>query len=319
MGFVYSETVTESPLNRMTTHHAHTQRLLTKIDCARVAMLIVEDNDASRRLVMELLRAAGFENLNFARDAEEAMEQMQAHDPDLLLLDWNLPGLNGIDLVRLIRASADRPDARFSNPHVPIIMLTARQKARDVSTARNAGVNAFVVKPFSTSALLKAIAGALMYRPPIIETPDFTGPDRRSRRAEAYPGLLRRDDDFTNGHGSGLFRKAISVELTALRSVMKSSGGIDSEAVQESVIKLLEAERQAQEFRLKLIEQATRSLNAYVSVFGDEADPEVLDVHIEALIQLNEVPAGQHAQAVSIVRHLNTLVTKRKDNRKSIA
>ena len=303
----------------MTTHHAHTQQLLSKIDCARVALLVVEDNDASRRLVMELLRAAGFENLNFARDAEEAIDLMQSHDPDLLLLDWNLPGLNGIDLVRHIRAAADRPDARFSNPQVPIIMLTARQKARDVSAARNAGVNGFIVKPFSTSALLKAIAGVLINKRAFINTESFSGPDRRRKRADTYPGLLRREDDFTDGHGRGLFRKAVSVELTALRAVMKSGGGIDSEAVQESVAKLLEAERQAQAFRLKLIEQATRSLNSYVSVFGDEADPEVLDVHIEALIQLNEVPSGQHAQAVSIVRHLNTLVAKRKDNRRSIA
>ncbi|MGZ3298382.1 MAG: response regulator, partial [Asticcacaulis sp.] len=141
----------------MTTGHSQSLRLLRRIDGSRVNILIVEDNDASRRLVVELLRSAGFSNLTLSRGAEDAIDQMRRHEPDLIILDWNLPGMSGIELARTIRRAAASPDSRFSNPAVPMIMLTGRHSARDVTTARNAWIDEFVVKPFSTLSILKAI------------------------------------------------------------------------------------------------------------------------------------------------------------------
>lgn len=302
----------------MTTHHAQTLRLLNKIDCTRIAVLVVEDNDASRRLVIELMRATGFENVNFARDAEEAVEQMQGHNPDILLLDWNLPGMSGLDLVRQIRAAAHKDDPRFSNPEVPIVMLTARQRARDVTAARNAGVNAFVVKPFSTTSLLKAVCGSLTRKRRFVAEPAYTGPDRRRRRAETYPGLLQRAEDMIAITAPQL-RKASSIELDSLRDSLKSGGRLAAREVERKVRNVVDAERQAQEIRLSLMERAAQSLNAYIGLFGREADAEVVDVHLDALIRLNEVPYGQEALANGIVRHLDTLVAKRTEGRKSLA
>lgn len=302
----------------MTSHHAHTMRLLSKIDCARVAVLVVEDNDASRRLVIELLRATGFENVDFARDAEDAMVQMQGHDPDILLLDWNLPGMSGLDLVRRIRGAANKPDPRFGNPEVPIVMLTARQRARDVTAARNAGVNAFVVKPFSTASLLRAICGSLTQKRKFVTEPAYAGPDRRRRRAETYPGLLQRAEDKAM-IAQPLPTKPSSIVLDGLRDSLKSGGRLAAREVERKVRDMVDAERQAQEIRLGLMERAAQSLNAYIGLFGREADAEVVDVHLDALIRLNEVPYGQEALANGIVRHLDTLVAKRTEGRKSLA
>lgn len=302
----------------MTSHHAHTMRLLSKIDCARVAVLVVEDNDASRRLVIELLRATGFENVDFARDAEDAMVQMQGHDPDILLLDWNLPGMSGLDLVRRIRGAANKPDPRFGNPEVPIVMLTARQRARDVTAARNAGVNAFVVKPFSTASLLRAICGSLTQKRKFVAEPAYAGPDRRRRRAETYPGLLQRAEDKAM-IAQPLPTKPSSIVLDGLRDSLKSGGRLAAREVERKVRDMVDAERQAQEIRLGLMERAAQSLNAYIGLFGREADAEVVDVHLDALIRLNEVPYGQEALANGIVRHLDTLVAKRTEGRKSLA
>ncbi|MBW8735239.1 MAG: response regulator [Asticcacaulis sp.] len=302
----------------MTTHHAHMMRLLGKIDCARVAVLVVEDNDASRRLVIELLRATGFENVNFARDAEDAIAQMQGHNPDILLLDWNLPGISGLDLVRHIRAAAHKDDPRFSNPDIPIVMLTARQRARDVTAARNAGVNAFVVKPFSTTALLRAVCGSLTRKRRFVASQAYTGPDRRRRRAETYPGLLQRAEDQIILAPPQL-TKASSIALDGLRDSLKSGGRVAARDVERKVRDMVAAERKTQELRLDLMERAAQSLNAYIGLFGREADAEVVDVHLDALIRLNEVPYGQEALANGIVRHLDTLVAKRTEGRKSLA
>lgn len=304
--------------HRMTSHHAQTMRLLSKIDCARIAVLVIEDNDASRRLVIELLRASGFENVNFARDAEEAVTQMQGQNPDILLLDWNLPGMSGLDLVRQIRAASQKADARFTNPEVPIVMLTARQRARDVTAARNAGVNAFVVKPFSTASLLKAVCGSLTRKRRFVAEPAYAGPDRRRRRAETYPGLLQRAEDVA-GVAKPQPQKASSVALDSLRESLKTGGRLAAREVERKVRDMVESERKSQEIRLGLMERAAQSLNAYIGLFGREADAEIVDVHLDALIRLNEVPHGQEALANGIVRHLDTLVAKRTEGRKSLA
>ncbi len=306
----------------MKTSHSQTQRLLRKIDCARTAVLVVEDHDASRRLILELLRGAGFENLTFARDADEAIAQMQGHDPDVLLLDWGLPGKTGIELVREIRAAAHAPDPRFANPQVPIVMITARQRARDVTAARNAGINEFVIKPFSTSSLLKALASALTHKRQFIASLDYTGPDRRRRKAESYPGLLRRNEDVeqtAEAHSRNMFRESLTVELNAVRAMMNARGGLDRPTMTHMVEKLLAAERRAHNFRLSLIEQATRSLNTYIAMAGDHAEPKILDAHLDALIQLNTVPFDQESQAAAIVQRLEGLVARRRQNRKSLA
>lgn len=302
----------------MTSHHAHTMRLLSKIDCARLAVLVVEDNDASRRLVIELLRATGFENINFARDAEEAIAEMQGQDPDILLLDWNLPGMSGLDLVRHIRAAATKNDPRFTNPELPIVMLTARQRARDVTAARNAGVNAFVVKPFSTASLLKAVCGSLTRKRRFVAEPAYVGPDRRRRRAETYPGLLQRAEDRAAVEAQAPLKPS-SIALDGLRESLKAGGRLAARDVERKVRDMVESERKAQEIRLSLMERAAQSLNAYIGLFGREADAEVVDVHLDALIRLNEVPQGQEILANGIVRHLDTLVAKRTEGRKSLA
>lgn len=306
----------------MKTSHSQTQRQLRKVDCAQVAILVVEDNDSSRRLIVELLRGAGFDNLAVARDAEEAIEQMMGHNPDLLLLDWGLPGKSGLDLVREIRAAAHAPDPRFANPELPIVMITARQKARDVTAARNAGINEFVIKPFSTTSLLKAIASALTRKRRFITSLTYTGPDRRRRGADSYPGLLKRNDDVEAAaldHSREMFRETLTVELNALRSLMSARGGVDRGTMTHMVSRLLEAERNAHTFRLRLIEQATQSLNTYVCLAGEDADPAVLNSHLDALIQLNNVPYDQPDRALKIVGKLDGLVAKHRINRKSPA
>ena len=292
----------------MNMQHSQTQRLLRKVDSASVSILIVEDNDASRRLVIELLRAAGFSHLSFARDAEEAIAHLQAQAPDILLLDWGLPGMSGLELVTLIRQSALTPDPRFPNPALPVVMLTARQREHDVKAARNAGINEFVVKPFSTAGLLRAISSALTKKRRFVATEAFVGPDRRRRKAQLFPGLLRRADDAE-------LQSPLDRELGVLRGFMRN-GRVNLPEINEVALRLMQTQTEAHEFRLSLVEQATQSLNDYVRLFGSHAEPEVLNVHLDALIRLNETPYADPDEALNIVRHLNVLVAKRKTSRK---
>ncbi len=307
----------------MAPSHSHSLRLLHKIEGSKVHILIVEDNDSSRRLIVELLRAAGFSNLTVSRSAEDAIEDMQGQSPDLIILDWGLPGLSGIELARAIREAAVTPDSRFANPAVPMIMLTARQSARDVTTARNAGIDEFVIKPFSAVSILKAICSCMMRRRPFIVSAGYVGPcRRRSKKKDSYTGLLRRASDIeavAEENARRMYKESLSVELNGLRAYMQARGGMTPKMLEHMVARVGQAEEAAHRFRLKLIEQATHSLHEYMGLFGDDADPEVLDVHLDALIQLNEAPAGDNIRANTMVRNLRTLVAKRKSQRKLTA
>ena len=303
--------------------HSQTQRLLRKVNCTAVSLLIVEDNDASRRLVVELLRAAGFGSLSFARNAEEALEHLQNQAPDLMLLDWNLPGMSGLELVTLIRGAALKPDGRIPDPALPIVMLTARQRANDVALARDAGINEFVVKPFSTTSLLRAISSALTQKRPSVA--EAVVSERRRRKAQLFPGLLRRPE--SNGPENNSKNNPIDTGLNTLRGLISHAGHktahkapkkTDVEAVNQTVLSLMQGHAEAHTFRLRLVELAAQSLNDYMRLFGDHADAEVVDVHLDALIRLNEVPYADPDDAQDIVRHLKVLVTKRKTTRKAI-
>ncbi len=294
-------------------------RSLRKINCAAVSLLIVEDNEGSCRLMVELLRGAGFVNISTARNAEDAIEAVGAIHPDLLLVDWNLPGMSGIDLVTAIRAAVVTPDARFPNPQLPIVMITGRQRASDVAAARNAGINEFVVKPFSTASILRALARALVRKPRFVAASAYAGPDRRKRKASLFPGLLKRGDDVEAAAAdrlSAMFREHLSVEMTGLRAFVAARGGLTRTALDHIVTRLLDAEKKALDFRLDLIAQATQSLNDYVRHFGQAAEADVLDVHLEALIRLNDVPASHRDEALSIVNHLHRLVARRRNGLK---
>ena len=116
-------------------------------------VLVVEDEPAIQELIAYNLKQAGHQPLR-ADNAEQAMRLVQDALPDLVLLDWMLPGLSGIELARRLRA-----DKRTKA--VPIIMLTARADEQDKLTGLDTGADDYIVKPFSVPELLARIRALL--------------------------------------------------------------------------------------------------------------------------------------------------------------
>jgi len=113
-------------------------------------LLVVDDFSTMRKIIRNLLRDNGFTNINEADDGLTAWPMITAGDYDLLITDWNMPGMSGYDLLKKVRASTD--------PHIntmPVLMVTAETKREQIVAAAQAGVNGYIVKPF-TSATLKA-------------------------------------------------------------------------------------------------------------------------------------------------------------------
>ncbi|SFF96727.1 two-component system, chemotaxis family, response regulator CheY [Neptunomonas qingdaonensis] len=112
-----------------------------------IKILVVDDFSTMRRIIKNLLRDLGFTNVVEADDGKTAMPILQQGEVQFLVTDWNMPGMTGIDLVRAVRA-----DPKMAG--MPILMVTAEAKREQIIAAAQAGVNGYVIKPF-TAAVLK--------------------------------------------------------------------------------------------------------------------------------------------------------------------
>jgi len=109
-------------------------------------ILVVDDFATMRRIVKNLLRDLGFKNTTEADDGATALPLLKNGDFDFLVTDWNMPNMKGIDLLKAIRA-----DENLKN--LPVLMVTAEAKREQIIEAANAGVNGYVVKPFTAETL----------------------------------------------------------------------------------------------------------------------------------------------------------------------
>lgn len=108
--------------------------------------LIVDDFSTMRRIVRNLLQDLGYTNITEADDGKTALPMLQAGDFEFLITDWNMPGMPGIELLKAVRA-----DARLAK--LPVLMLTAEAKREQIIEAAQAGVNGYVIKPFTAATL----------------------------------------------------------------------------------------------------------------------------------------------------------------------
>ena len=118
--------------------------------------LVVDDFSTMRRIIKNLLHDLGYPNVSEADDGKTALPMLQAGGFDFLITDWNMPGMPGLDLIKAVRA-----DAKLAK--MPVLMLTAEAKREQIIEAAQAGVNGYVIKPFTAETLkekLDKILGA---------------------------------------------------------------------------------------------------------------------------------------------------------------
>ncbi len=132
-------------------------------------VLIVEDEPALVELLSYNLEKAGFQ-INVARDGDEALLAVQERKPDIVLLDWMLPYVSGIEICRRIRRNPDTRD-------LPIILLTARGEEDDRIRGLEAGADDYVVKPFSPSELVARVRAVLRRTRPAFDKDSLTYAD----------------------------------------------------------------------------------------------------------------------------------------------
>lgn len=160
-----------------------------RIDFTKLSFLIIDDNPFMRKVFKALLHGFGAREVLEAADGAAGLEVFMTYSPDVVLLDWEMPILDGLEVTRLMR----QPTTSI-NPFVPIIMVSGHAERRRVMTARDAGVNDFLVKPFSSKGLYDRLLTVIAFPRQFIRTKTYFGPDRRRGAINNYSGQDRRKD-----------------------------------------------------------------------------------------------------------------------------
>jgi CheY-like chemotaxis protein len=144
-----------------------------------IQVLIVEDNQYMRKVVRNLLTNLGVKNVHEAADGIAGLEAIRMYAPDIVLLDWEMPLLNGPELVRIVRSPGV-----FPMPDIPIIMLSGHGQRWRIVEAARLGVNEFLKKPVSGKALLDRMVTILAKPRPMIRLGEYYGPEPRKLFAD---------------------------------------------------------------------------------------------------------------------------------------
>ncbi|HRO33308.1 MAG TPA: response regulator [Brevundimonas sp.] len=170
--------------------------------------LVVDDSPFSLELTTQALMGFGMPVRYVCHSAPEAMEILKDHTVDLLFVDVEMPGMDGLELVSWLRRSGLDPNA-----FAPVIMTGGHVRKDKLNRVRDCGANFLLTKPFSATTLLERIVWTARDTRPFLEVGDYFGPDRRFRSGSGPGGVERRAD---------LIRKA---ELEAARAAEKAAAG----------------------------------------------------------------------------------------------
>jgi CheY-like chemotaxis protein len=148
----------------------------------QLRVLVVEDNAFMRKMVRSLLTNIGVKKVYEAADGIAGLEQIRAVAPDVVVLDWEMPLLNGAELVRIVRSPGV-----FPTPDIPIIMLTAYGDRNRIVEAITLGVNEFLCKPVSAMMLTDRLISIFAKPRANVRLGDYYGPEPRKLVLDAEP------------------------------------------------------------------------------------------------------------------------------------
>ena len=121
------------------------------IDPAKLKFLVVDDFSTMRRIVRNLLKELGYVNADEAEDGAAALQKLNGGAFDFVVTDWNMPNMDGLQLLQAIRADP-------ALKHLPVLMITAEAKRENIIAAAQAGASGYIVKPFTAATLGEKLA-----------------------------------------------------------------------------------------------------------------------------------------------------------------
>lgn len=281
-------------------------------EAAILKVLIVDDQPFQRRLIAETLRSALRVRIETAESADQALATLTYFEPDVLITDWDMAEGDGLSLVRRLRGG----EAGNHLKTLPVIMAAERNKAKEVELARNSGIDEFVLKPFNTSALLARMRSVRGNKRDFIESVAYSGPCRRRRkRAEAIDGPRRRlfDADEANADTPDVQIKKGLARMYAERIQLLVAKADSAKGMRDVSLACAQLNHLASDMGDTMLMSSCSSLFSYAKGIGAEGslNLDVVKAHLDAIVQLAELPNSQYDVRAAVARELGVLVTKK--------
>lgn len=281
-------------------------------DFANKRILLVDDHTHIRAIFTSILNGLGMFRLSTADRSDRALSTLEAEPIDLVITDFNMPGLSGIGLAQRIRQEVRSKNPRF-NPSIPIIMITSFGTKKCLMAARDAGVDEFLAKPFTTLAVAERIDSAINMQRSFIVSDNYIGPCRRRKVDPVLSGLKRREAD----------RIAILNEFAVERNLIKDDAQILIDLAGDDLIEETSTEdiawigettaAHAQKIRDDLLERAAISLLKYAALASAQGklEADIVEMHGYAVRQLLDLAGRDLNLSNQVVDSLERAVTKR--------
>jgi two-component system chemotaxis response regulator CheY len=160
---------------------------MAAVDFSHLRILVIDDSRDMQLIIKSILTDLSFKDIRVVSDAALGFQELQSFPADLIIVDWYMEPLDGLDFVRLVRNAKDS-----QNPYVPIIMLTGFTEHQRVAEARDAGVNEYLAKPVSVQSVAKRISSVINHPRPFIRAKKYFGPCRRRKDYGVPRGMTER-------------------------------------------------------------------------------------------------------------------------------
>ena len=285
----------------------------TKVqDFANKRILLVDDHTHIRTIFTSILNGLGMFRLSTSDRSDRALLTLEAEPIDLVITDFNMPGLSGIGLAQRIRQEIRSKNPRF-NPSMPIIMVTSFGTKKCLMAARDAGVDEFLAKPFTTMGVAERIDAAVNMQRPFIVSDTYIGPCRRRKVDPIMSGLKRREAD----------RMAIMNEFEVEHNLIQGDAQFLTDLAGNDVIEETSTEditstgevtaARAQKNRNALLERAAMSLLKYADLATAQGklEADIVEMHGYAVKQLLDLAGKDLNLSNQVVDSLERAVTKR--------
>lgn len=157
-----------------------------KLRLSKVSVLVVDDDRAISNLLRDVLKSLGFGTVIVAHDAEEGLRIIDESAIDLVLADWEMEPMSGVEMTQRIRALDS------SKRFLPVIMLTGHGEKKEIELARDCGITEYLIKPFTAKSLCSRLTTVIEAPRSFIFSQQYNGPSRRRRKDTPPDGTERR-------------------------------------------------------------------------------------------------------------------------------
>ena len=282
------------------------------LNLSALSILVIDDQPFFRVLLTEVLRTLGVGTVTVATDGEDGYAAFHDIRPDIVVTDWMMPKLNGIELTRRIRGLSDEALQK-----VPVILVTAKSERSQIESARSAGIDEFILKPISAKGICDCLREVVEKPRAFVTFDAYTGPCRRRRVDPNFSGPYRRFNDpiEINDSDEVLLKQGLrSVFAAALARVSELNKGLQQSnanirPIHEAV---LEMQAIAEDISDTHLARVCQFLSGYVVAMyrSSKMSPDLIQTHLKALDLIVRTPLSQIKSRDEIVAGLERMMKR---------